>query len=305
MDKLAVDLFAGIGGVTSGITQTGEFKVVSVERYPKHPHISEGYGQIHDLNFPDHAFINSSVQDWVANDYPGVDRDVFLLHSSPQCTNYRANKSESLDDVEAAMAIADSICHLNPALYTLEQVPQYLDSISCSYILSALSDYSVEIHKINLSHYGQPQDRDRLFIVANRLTDKPLGLQPKRPHSGWGSTFELNDPDALLMPTQQNSRRKRSIVEPFPTLMRSHFIEEKKNGTLAIRGQFYKYMTRGQILPVPFSALVAACGFPPDFQFYPDKPFNICNGAGIGNAFSPMFYRDFLKCALNHPEIEL
>lgn len=299
MKYLAIDCFAGIGGVTSGIHQTGLFDIVSIEKSPKHPLLTAGYQLIHRDNFPEHTFINSTVEEWIDNDYPGLDdRDVSLLHGSPPCQSYRPGKRESMEDVRMGIAIAAMVAHHDPRIFTLEQVPAYLVSDAFSYIMSALTDYEVNFFNVNLTRFGHPQDRDRLFVVASK--SKALELQPTSAHMGWGSTFDVGDAHALLMPTQSNQRRKRPVYDPFPTIMRSHFIEDKRNGGYSIRNNFYKYLSQGIIKNVPFSALAKACGFPDDFKFHPDKPFNLCNGAGIGNSFSPAFYRDFLKHTLEN-----
>jgi len=296
---LAIDLFSGIGGVTSGIHQTGLFNIVSVEKSDLKK-INRGYEKLHLLNFPNQLFVSNTIQSWKI-DYKGLNNNqVKLLHLSPPCQSFslanRNNRIETFNDLEMAIALTEIIYDLEPEMITIEQVTQYAKSASFEKILSALSNYYVDIHLINLSDYGHPQDRKRLFVTASKK--KHLRLPPKSLQYGWGSTFELYDLDALFIHPKGHERR-RSRSQPFPAIIRNYFIDTKiRNGkvTLSKRLSTFNYLSKGTLHPVPFKAITRACGFPDDFIFLESEDkLSVCNGAGIGNAFSPKFYRRFLE----------
>lgn len=312
MKLLAVDLFAGIGGVTCGILKSGLFDVVSIERSNNNV-INQGYSKIHHLNNPDQIFHNIYIQEWIDSGYPGLnDRQVELLHFSPPCQSFsKANLLgiENDNDLELARAIARIIGELQPTMITMEQVTEYFDSVSYQIILDCLKQYGYKVkpRQVNLSDYGHPQDRKRIFLTAHK--SKRLMFQPKKGHKGWMSTLECYDRNAFLYHPMRNEFT-RSRLEPFPTILRSYFVYENHKGVLIRRRSFWKYSANGETKIVPFGSLSLAAGFPKDFIFLYDcgcdfrgikkeccieSKLALCNGAGIGNAFSPLFYSEFLS----------
>ena len=297
MKDLAIDLFSGIGGVTCSLNQSGLFDIISVEKSYQEK-INRGYELLHEINYPNQKYVSDTIENWKEQGYPGIEgRKVKLLHFSPPCQSFSSanwDGKESANDVRLAIALSEIIYDLDPEIITMEQVVPYKKSYSFEVILAALSDYQVEINIINLSDYGQPQERKRIFLSASK--SRNLVLPQKSKHHGWGSTFELFDRDAVLL--HPTGHKSRAIAEPFPAILRTYFVYGSKLNISKRKG-FVKYQSKGKLCCVPFSALARACGFPKNFRFLHDGDrLSIANGSGIGNAFSPEFYTKFLEANL-------
>ncbi|WP_331001109.1 DNA cytosine methyltransferase [Nostoc commune] len=77
---------------------------------------------------------------------------------------------ETVDDLTAAIAVAEAIRQLQPRVFTLENVPGYQNSQSFSIILQVLESegYFVNYSVVNMSDFGLPQARRRLVLIANK-----------------------------------------------------------------------------------------------------------------------------------------
>ncbi|MBD2731644.1 DNA cytosine methyltransferase [Nostoc sp. FACHB-892] len=220
---IAIVLFAGGGGIEAGMVQAGIRPVIAVEFDPSKPELSRAIAKTHHHNFSEYGcrVVQLTVQEVAQSGFRGFPRRPDYLHASPVCANFsqahtaKAGKGiETVDDLTAALAVAEAILQLQPRVFTLENVPRYQNSQSFSIILSALEQegYSVNYSVVNMADFGLPQVRQGLVLIASRgfRVALPLGATP----CGWYGAI------AHLIPTMTDSQllpKQRQAVEQFLT----------------------------------------------------------------------------------------
>ncbi|MCV9963592.1 DNA cytosine methyltransferase [Pararhizobium sp. BT-229] len=211
---LAVDLFAGVGGMSLGFEQAGFDVACAVEYDPVH-------AAAHKFNFPDTAVINGDVSTVTGAEIRArsgiARRRVSVVFGGSPCQGFSMIGKRSMDDprnslVRHFMRIvveleADYFVFENVKGLTVGKHKAFLDEIiegfaECGYDL--ISPYQV----LNAAWFGVPQDRWRLFLVGCRrglkvptypsaqtspaLARKPLNGLPVGPTVG-DALFDLPD----------------------------------------------------------------------------------------------------------------
>lgn len=213
--KKAITLFSGGGGVDLGLRACGIQAAIAVEGEPDGKGISKLSSKIADiyaLNFPESKLYKIPVEQWVKRHLFEVNEDIYAIHASPVCSHYsglaKLNKTgESLRDIEQAIAICQTIKHIQPQIFTLENVRNYQTSLGFKNILATLksNNYYIDFKVINCADYGVPQHRIRLFLIASK---QPININwegLKQPVLSWyEATKDLipNCPDSSLLPSQ-------------------------------------------------------------------------------------------------------
>jgi DNA (cytosine-5)-methyltransferase 1 len=170
----AVDLFAGLGGFTSGATAAG----VKVLWAANHWRLAV---DTHAENHPDVAH---ACQDLHQADWSQVPKHDVLL-ASPACQGHsrargrdRAHHDLTRSTAWAVVSCAEA--H-RPDLVLVENVPEFstwaLYPAWCA-AMQALG-YALSPHVLDSADYGVPQNRRRLLIVGTR-SRRPLILTPRR-----------------------------------------------------------------------------------------------------------------------------
>lgn len=139
------------------------------------------------------------------------------IHGSFPCQSFSKGNTihrtkESIDDFRIALGAAAIFKRYKPSIVTLENVPDYLNSESCGYVLSCLTElgYRLWYRSVDLSKYGVPQTRDRLIVVARRdggLIYDPVPQEIK----GWYS--RIADLIPSLKPTKVSDWHLRGTEE--------------------------------------------------------------------------------------------
>jgi DNA (cytosine-5)-methyltransferase 1 len=218
---IGVVLFAGGGGVECGMIAGGIRPVLCVECDPKKPTLSKALAQNNHLNFKPYGgrVINQTVEQVALAGFSDFPYAPDYLHASPVCSNFSlANKGkESLEDIEAAIATAQAIRHLQPKYFTLENVPAYQNSDSWYLINQTLKEegYLVKQEILDAADYGVPQSRRRFIVVASRFTQPKLPAKLQR--VGWYEAIEdLIDelPASELLPSQQKGLELKRSLQP-------------------------------------------------------------------------------------------
>lgn len=176
---IAVDLFAGAGGFSTGAVMAGCTVAWAANHWP-------AAVAIHAQNHPATAH---ACQDLQQTDWRTVPRHDVLL-ASPCCQGHskargKANGNPQHDASRStAWAVVSAIECRRPGFGVVENVPEFLQwSLFPAWrmALEALG-YSLAIHVLDAADHGVPQHRVRLFIVLSR-SRSPLQLDlPKRPH---------------------------------------------------------------------------------------------------------------------------
>ena len=171
---IAIDLFAGAGGLSLGFEQAGFDVAAAVEIDPVHC-------AIHHFNFPRTATICASVVDLSGADVrrrAGIgNRDIDVLCGGAPCQGFSMIGQRALDDPRNALVFhfVRLVSELKPKYFVFENVKgltvgahrRFLDEL-----VRALGDAGYDIllpwKVLNAAEYGVPQDRRRLFLIGAR-----------------------------------------------------------------------------------------------------------------------------------------
>lgn len=171
---IAVDLFAGAGGLSLGLEQAGFDIMASVEIDPIHC-------SAHKYNFPMCKTICRSVVD-VTGEYvrevSGIgEKEIDVVIGGAPCQGFSLIGKRALDDDRNKLVYhyVRLVLELKPKYFVFENVKgltvgkhkQFLVEIMDAFKdggYDVVSDYKV----LNAADYGVPQDRRRLFLMGGR-----------------------------------------------------------------------------------------------------------------------------------------
>ncbi|MGO8790477.1 MAG: DNA cytosine methyltransferase [Terriglobia bacterium] len=185
---IAIDLFAGAGGMSLGFEQAGFDVVASIEYDPIHC-------STHEFNFPGCAAICRSVADidgkYIRSHSRVENRTVDVVFGGAPCQGFSMIGKRALDDPRNSLVyhFVRLVVELKASYFVFENVRgltigehrRFLEEIiqefrSNGYVVA--EDYQV----LNAAHHGVPQDRKRLFLLGSRK-GFPLPRYPQATHS--------------------------------------------------------------------------------------------------------------------------
>ena len=176
MKPTCIDLFAGAGGFSLGVSQAGFNVVAAVE-------IDKGTCDTLQANkpkcFPNMLIIEKDIRELSGAellDMVGMKRgELFLLIGSPPCQSFSfANtKNRSIDDPRSKLMFEfiRMVDELQPKAFYIENVPGLFASKDFFYSLMQLLEecgYVVRFLMMDACSYGVPQHRKRIFIQGTR-----------------------------------------------------------------------------------------------------------------------------------------
>lgn len=181
---IAVDLFAGAGGLSLGFEQAGFDVVAAVEIDPIH-------ACVHEYNFPHCAVIPRSVRDITGEDIRTAARieadvNIDLVAGGAPCQGFSLIGQRALDDPRNSLVreFIRLVQELKPSYFLFENVKgltvgkhrkfleEFIDELrACGYQI--LQPWRV----LNAKDYGVPQSRERLFLIGSR-NDCPIPKYP-------------------------------------------------------------------------------------------------------------------------------
>ena len=185
----AIDLFAGLGGWSTGASLAGVDVLWAANHWPDTV-------EWHSANHPNtiHACQDLHQADW--SQVPAHD----LLLASPCCQGHskargKANGNPQHDASRStAWAVVSALEFHRPELAIVENVPEFLDWAlypAWSSAMNALG-YQLAPHVVNCADLGVPQERVRMFLICTR-SQAPLHLQlPKMEHVPATSFIDFN-----------------------------------------------------------------------------------------------------------------
>ena len=169
---MAIDLFAGAGGISLGLMNAG-FDVIFASD------ISEQCAQTYTRNFPGVEFHLGDIRDLqghaLLHRFDLAEGDLDLLIGGPPCQGFSILGQRNLKDprndlFQEFMRIAGE---LRPKIVAIENVPG-LATLHSGVLLRQIGDsfcelgYRVECAELLAAQYGVPQMRWRMFFVAMR-----------------------------------------------------------------------------------------------------------------------------------------
>lgn len=185
---IAVDLFAGAGGLSLGFEQAGFDVAAAVEFDPIH-------AAVHEFNFPYAATFCRDVSAISGSEIRSQsnigDREVHVVAGGPPCQGISMMGKRAIDDPRNALLkeFARVVSELQPRFFVMENVAglvvgnyrQLLDEV-----VETMSDagYNMVLpyQVLNAADYGAPQSRRRLFLLGARR-DVPIPSYPEPTHS--------------------------------------------------------------------------------------------------------------------------
>ena len=204
---LAIDLFAGAGGLSLGFEQAGFDLLAAVEIDPIH-------ASVHKYNFPECVIFPQSVEKISGYDLLKLaeDRPVDVVVGGAPCQGFSLIGQRALDDPRNSLAkeFIRIVSEVRPRYFVFENVKglslgkhrKFLEEI-----VETLQGggYSVQHpwQVLNAKNYSVPQSRERLFLIGSLEGTPP---DYPEPHSALITCEEaLGDlPDAESFPTLEH-----------------------------------------------------------------------------------------------------
>ena len=242
---IAVDLFAGAGGMSLGFEQAGFDVAASVEYDPIHC-------ATHEFNFPDCTPICRSVADidgqYIRRNSRIDNRAVDVVFGGAPCQGFSMIGKRALDDPRNSLVyrFVRLVVDLKASYFVFENVRgltigehrRFLEEIIQEFRRNGyrvMEDYQV----LNAAHYGVPQDRKRLFLIGARK-GFPLPKYPERTHD------PVNARDNLFLqptPTVWDALKDLPEVDDYDELLERDWVKAKFT-----RSTDYSAPLRGEVI---------------------------------------------------------
>lgn len=192
MRPVAVDLFAGAGGLSLGFEQAGFDVKVAVELDPIHC-------AVHEFNFPDCKVICGSVAAMPAERIAALldERPPDVVFGGPPCQGFSTIGQRMLDDPRNSLVFhfVRMVRDLKARYFVMENVPglamgdhrKLLEELVAEF-QSIGYDVLLPWKILNATHFGVPQSRRRLFLIGWRRGERPAAY-PEPTHDTHGGKF--------------------------------------------------------------------------------------------------------------------
>ena len=241
---VAVDLFAGVGGLSLGLEQAGFDIAAAVEFDPIH-------AATHELNFPDTPVICESVRDLTGCEIrarAGLgNRTVDALVGGPPCQGFSLIGHRVLSDPrnDLVFHFLRLVEELRPRTFVMENVPGMATGGHTALLSELISRFQQAGYKVrtpyqilNAANYGVPQNRRRLFLLGARQDTK----LPSYPQALTRILGKENEPTNLpVAPSVGDALSDMPGIEEYPELFSSDRIKVSLRG-----GTSYARTLRGE-----------------------------------------------------------
>jgi len=186
---IAIDLFAGCGGMSLGLEAAGFDIAAAVEFDAVHT-------LVHHFNFPYGASICKDIaavksQDLLrAVERKGFHRDIDLIAGGPPCQGFSHIGKRQLDDPRNSLVFEylRIIKEIKPKYFLFENVPGIASGQHKKFLEELIIEfgnigYAVQkpIAILNAAYYGAPQQRKRLILMGSRYDVDPA-IYPEKTH---------------------------------------------------------------------------------------------------------------------------
>ena len=171
---IAVDLFAGAGGMTLGFEQAGFDVLAAVEFDPIH-------ASVHEYNFPFWTTICQSVTNTTAREIRANsaigDRDIDVVFGGPPCQGFSLMGKRNLNDDRNSLVFhfVRLVLDLNPKFFVMENVRGMTIGKQKEVLHDLIETFQKHGYQVrenyrvlNAADYGVPQNRRRLFLIGCR-----------------------------------------------------------------------------------------------------------------------------------------
>lgn len=185
----AIDLFAGLGGWSTGARAAGVQVLWAANHWPEAV-------KWHSANHPTTLHVCQDLHQARWEDVPAHD----LLLASPCCQGHSKARGKASGNPQhdasrsTAWAVVSALEFHRPIASVVENVPEFIQWALYPAWVQAVEalGYQVSPHIVDCADLGVPQHRKRVFIVLTK-SRAPLVLDlPKRPHVPASSFLDLN-----------------------------------------------------------------------------------------------------------------
>jgi DNA (cytosine-5)-methyltransferase 1 len=240
---IAVDLFAGAGGMTLGFEQAGFDVLAAVEIDPIHC-------AVHEYNFPYSTIFCCDIAtlsgDTIRQFSNIGNRPIHGVFGGPPCQGFSLMGKRLLEDSRNQLVFhfVRLVAELQPQFFVLENVKGMAAGKYQQFIQELINKFAYYGYHIQLPHqvlnaadYGVPQKRERLFLIGSKI-GLPL---PKYPEPVLNQTLKLSN--LSKTPTVWEAIQDLPEVEDYPELMQQDWIEvEFKSAS------FYGEIMQGEVV---------------------------------------------------------
>jgi len=294
----AIDLFAGLGGMTQGATAAGVDVVWAANHWPDAV-------ETHARNHPgtEHACQDLQQANWAQ--VPAHD----LLLASPCCQGHsRArgkDKTHHDSSRSTAWAVVSAAEMHKPGVFIVENVAEFMEWRLFGVWREAMSalGYSIAPHVLDAADFGVPQNRKRMFLVGTR-SKHPIKLklrtrkhQAIRPSIDWGGPWKWS----IVRDKSENTRKR--VARGREQLKSDRFLApfygsgsglsgrslDRPVGTLTTRDRWL-LVDGGKCRMLQVPEILAGMGFPADYKLPLKKGGKIHRRQAVhmlGNAVCP------------------
>lgn len=262
---IAIDLFAGAGGLSLGLEQAGFDVAAAVEYDPVH-------AAIHEYNFPrtktlcaditrlaPERLLAAADEGVVAHGGDGS-REVDLICGGPPCQGFSLIGRRLVDDPRNQLVFHffRLVSAIQPRYFVMENVPGMMKGGHAGVLSQLISefegaDFSVVLpHKtLDAAEYGVPQERHRLFLLGARK-DQPLPNYPRPvvvpvPKRA-GSEPTDSDAPAPTGPSVLDALGDLPNLNRFPSLRSSDAVRLSDEAVAAMEESASEYVQRLRVL---------------------------------------------------------
>lgn len=185
-----LDLFAGAGGLTTGLSQAPGLKIdpvcaVEFDKSAAATYTLNHGGSIEDGRVVGGTVYAGSIQDWLAEVPPA---EVDLVVGGPPCQGFSTLGKQQVDDERNFLwrKYAEAVQRSTPRYFVLENVPAFLTSPQWEVFRAELksgllADYDIEVDIFNAADFGAVQARKRVIVFGHRK-DQPALDMPLKTH---------------------------------------------------------------------------------------------------------------------------
>ena len=211
-----VDLFAGCGGLSTGLKQAGFTPWFVNEIEPNfcntyrmnHPQLSDEHFYVGDIKE-----LNKHIEE-----YRHLLKDITLVCGGPPCQGFSmANRQRIIDDPRNNLykAYLTFLKEVRPLFFVMENVRgmrNKIEEIKQDFAEYLGAEYQYSFAILNAQDYGVPQNRERFIMIGNRIGVNPKHIfeeiyRLKRP------AFVLKDVLEGLPSLQSKAEKGKSDIE--------------------------------------------------------------------------------------------
>lgn len=173
--RKAIDLFCGAGGLTQGLKQAGFNVIAGVEN---HKTYCETYKMNHSSTHLEEKSILEVNPVELMENLGLQEGELDLLAGCPPCQGYSTigtrNRGERNDPRnELVYEVLRFALAFKPKTIMMENVPALANDERLKSLRQQLEEagYKLDVKVLNMSHFGVPQMRRRMIMLASRYTD--------------------------------------------------------------------------------------------------------------------------------------